>query len=73
MHTNKDVLRLNITINNMLTIQVSQYPCYLGNMPQCPGFRKPGHLLQVSVQLTLAGVLKDDEGTLGIVTLIRII
>lgn len=67
MDTDQDILWLDIAMNDMLLVEVLQRRCHLGNVLRGLPFREPLLAPEVLVQLSFAGIFKDQEDALTIV------
>lgn len=63
----EDVLGLDVTVNDVLAVQVAQRRSHLGNVLRRLPLGEPALLTQVLVQLALAGELEDEEDALAVV------
>ncbi|KAF5315292.1 hypothetical protein D9619_007381 [Psilocybe cf. subviscida] len=63
----QQILRLNIPVNNMLTMQIRQRIRHLVDVPRAPPLREPVQLRELLVQLALARELEHEEDALLVV------
>ena len=67
MDSHEDILRLDISVHNMLLVEIPQGCCHLCDVLCCFPFGKSVLFPQMFIQLALASKFKDEEDSFAIV------
>lgn len=67
MDTDKDVFGLDITVHDMLLVEIFERGCHLSNVVRSLPFREPVFLSKVLVQFTPASEFQDQKDSLAVV------